>query len=224
MDAGVDAGSEQVAAKPAPPPAAPDAGIVATGQPAPAAPALDWRHDPTVKRHPGSYLGGGLGYVQSRSWFVPQEDEYDDPVDIGPLHGWGAFFRVGDAFLEWLALGFQIDMTSSISGDARSIAAFGLLLDITFYPWKGFGIRPSVGVGFSYATGKADFEIGYGSPLDVSLALLYEFRLSRLFAVAPIAQVYWVTGEDYDGLFLFFGLELIKWFEPKKQADEAPRP
>jgi hypothetical protein len=174
---------------------------------------LHWRKDPATLRHPGSYIGFGGGYTQSRAWFVPQEEEFNDELRLGPFHSWQSIFRVGDAFFEWLAVGFQINLTYGRHGDSQIMGAFGLLLDVTFYPWRGFGIRPSVGLGFSYASGEKDFEFGYGGPGDFSLAITYEFRLTRLFAVAPVAQVYWITGDDYDAFSFCFGIEFIKWFD-----------
>jgi hypothetical protein len=170
----------------------------------------NWRDDPSVRRHPGSYLGGGIGYVQSRAW-LPSNEEHGD-LAFGPLHTWGQYFRVGDAFFEWFAVGFQINVTSTTQ-DGISVGAFSLLLDTTLYPWQGLGIRPSVGLGLGFAQGKKDWEFGGGGPGALSLALFYEIRILRLLVVSPVAQVYWVTGEEFDGLFLLFGIEVTKWFD-----------
>ena len=67
--------------------------------------------------------------------------------------------------------------------------------------------RPSVR---GFAKG---LEHGGGGPGCFSLALTYEFRVARLFAIAPVAQVYGIVGENFDGFFMFFGLEFIKWFQ-----------
>lgn len=173
----------------------------------------NWRDDPCVMRHPGSYLSVGAGYAFAHTWFVPLEDEFDDKLKYGPFHSWQVFFRVGDAFFEWLALGFQVDMTSGKISDKTVTAGMALLLDATFYPIAGLGIRPSVGLGFSYASGEQEFEFGFGGPGTFSLALTYEFRIMRLLVIAPVAQTYWITGDDYDELLVFFGLEFLKWFD-----------
>lgn len=174
---------------------------------------LHWRADPATLRHPGSYIGFGGGWAQHRIWFTPQQEEFDDELEMGPFNAWQSIFRVGDAFFEWLAVGFQINMTYGWHGDNQIMGGFGLLLDVTFYPWRGLGIRPSVGLGFSYASGEKDFEFGFGGPGDFSLAITYEFRLTRLFAVAPVAQTYVITGEDYTAFSFCFGLEFVKWFD-----------
>ncbi|MCP4604900.1 MAG: hypothetical protein GY847_30995 [Proteobacteria bacterium] len=177
-------------------------------------PKLHWRDDPKTLRHPGSYIGFGVGYTNAHSWFKPKEDEFDDKLSIGPFHCWQTMFRVGDAFFEWFALGFQIDMIYGGYGGPESISAFALRLDTTFYPWRGgLGIRPSVGLGFAYASGEEDYKTGYGGPASLSLALIYEIRLTRLLVLAPVAQVYWIAGEDFNGLFFFIGLEFLKWFD-----------
>ncbi|MBW2530637.1 MAG: hypothetical protein JRI55_04110 [Deltaproteobacteria bacterium] len=170
---------------------------------------VHWRDDPTVKRHTGSYIGGAVGYMQSRAWLPETEDH--DKLSFGPLHTWQAAFRVGDAFAEWFALGFQIDITNTVGGPP-TLGAFNLMLDATFYPWEGLGIRPSLGLGLGFAQGKESWEFGGGGPGCFSLALTYEFRVLPLFVIAPVVQVYGIVGEDFDGLFLFFGIELLKWF------------
>jgi len=175
----------------------------------PAAPALPWRHDPEVKRHPGSYLGGALGYAQARAW-IPANDSHGD-LALGPVNAYGLALRVGDAFTEWFALGFQIQIYSGKS-DTAKISAFDLLLDATFYPWRGLGLRPSVGLGFGLGRGDHEWEMGGGGPGCLALGVLYEFRATRLLSIAPVVQVSWIAGEEFDSLFLFVGLELSKWF------------
>ncbi len=212
LDAGLqDAGPETVEyVPPSTPESEADAGEPHDDQ---SEPKLHWRDDPKTLRHPGSYIGLAIGYNNARTWFVPQEDEFDDEVSLGPYNGWQFSFRTGDAFKEWFAIGFQIDMSYGGYGSEGTIGAFGLLLDTTFYPWRGLGIRPSLGLGFSYAQGKEQFEFGFGGPGSLSLALTYEFRVSRLIALAPVVQASWITGEDFNGLFFFFGLEFLKWFD-----------
>ncbi len=185
-------------------------------QPAPAGeqPAKrHWRCDPAVLRHPGSYLGGSVGYLQAHAWVDETEDHAE--LNFGPLHNLQTNFRVGDAFTEWLAVGFQIAMSYSVQGeDAKeTLGAFALFLDVTFYPFEGLGIRPSAGMGLAYAMGEKDFDFGTGGPASVAFALLYEIRLARLLVIAPIAQVYWITNDEFDGVFLFLGLEVLKWFD-----------
>ncbi len=174
---------------------------------------LHWRDDPKNLRHPGSYIGFGAQYSNVHTWFTPQEEEFAEKMSLGPFHSWQAVFRVGDALREWFAIGFQIGMTYGGYGSTETTGGFTLLLDTTFYPWRGLGIRPSVGLGFSYAQGKEDYEFGFGGPGCLSLSITYEFRISRLFAIAPIAQILWITGEDFNGLYLSGGLEFIKWFD-----------
>jgi len=166
--------------------------------------------DEAVKRHPGSYLGGALGYIQSRAW-VPANESHGD-LELGPVHTWGMGFRVGDAFTEWFALGIQLQLSGG-KADTTQISALELLLDVTFYPWGGLGVRPSLGIGFGYAQGEHKWEMGGGGPGCLGLALLYEIRITRLFTIAPIAQVSWIAGEEFDGLFIFAGIEFIKWFK-----------
>ncbi|MCP4199961.1 MAG: hypothetical protein GY762_22685 [Proteobacteria bacterium] len=174
-----------------------------------------WRKDPTVVRRPGSYLGGGLAYSQGHTWYVSQhEDATNSRLHIGPAHLSHVFLRVGDAFAEWFALGFQINIASTIGGEER-VSVFGMLLDTTFYPWRGLGIRPSVGLGFAYVESKTSSTrvYGYGWPANLSLTFTYEIRVTRHFVIAPFAQVYWITGKDFDGLFYCFGLEFLRWFK-----------
>lgn len=167
--------------------------------------------DPKAARHPGSYVGIGTGYAQSRAWVQSNEDHPD--FEVGPLHSWQAVFRVGDAFSEWFSIGFQNVLMQASKGKKESIAVFALFLDSTFYPWRGLGISPAVGLGFSYATGRNEFEFDYGGPLSLSLTLKYEFQITRLLVIAPVAQTYWVRSDKFDGLYIFFGLEFAKWFE-----------
>jgi hypothetical protein len=181
-------------------------------------PEKSWRDDPSVLRHPGSYIGGGGGAVHSYAWLPAQKGTENasfasqhDAITFDPLWGWQAFVRVGDAFMEWLAVGFQVDITSSSQGN-ETIAAFALMLDVSFYPWEGLGIRPSIGLGFGYAQGAQSWEFGGGGPATLSLAVLYEFRMMRLFVIAPVVQAYWITGKEYDAVEIFMGIELIKWF------------
>ena len=93
------------------------------------------------------------------------------------------------------------------------VAAFGLLLDTTFYPWRGLGIRPSVGLGFAYVYSNSSSSEGFGWPADVSLTITYEIRITRNFVIAPFVQTYWITGKDFDGLFYCFGIEFLRWFK-----------
>jgi hypothetical protein len=173
----------------------------------------NWRKDPTVLRRPGSYLGGGLGYSQGHVWYVSQHgDATNEKLYIGPAHCNHLFIRVGDAFREWFALGFQIDIVSTINREER-VSAFGLLLDTTFYPWRGLGIRPSAGLGFAYVEGKSSQQYGYGWPANLSLTFTYEIRITRHFVIAPFAQAYWITGKNFNGLFYCFGIEFLRWFK-----------
>jgi hypothetical protein len=170
----------------------------------------DWRGDPSVQRHPGSYIGGAIGYANVRSW-VEESDEHDD-MFVGPFHTFALSFRVGDAFFEWLALGFQIEIASA-KRRGQQIGMFNLLLDTTFYPWEGLGLRPSFGLGLGFASGKEEWEFGGGGPGCLGMAVLYEVRVTRLFVIAPIVQTFWISGQGYDGLTIFAGLEILKWFE-----------
>ncbi len=175
-----------------------------------------WRLDKSIPRRPGSYLGGGMGYSMVNAWYTVRLKDLVENYDIGPVHGYMSFIRVGDALYEWLAAGFQIDIISAaLSGeDAPGASSFGLYVDVTFYPWRGLGLRPSVGVGFGYAqAGKETYEIGVGGPLTLAFAASYEFRVSKGFTMGPMIQVSWVRGEDFDAVFFNVGLELIKWFK-----------
>jgi hypothetical protein len=178
-----------------------------------------WRRDKSVPRRPGSYLGGGIGYSMVNSWYTVEQKDLKVDYDIGPVHGYMFFLRVGDALFEWLSVGFQIDMIgAALAGvDEPGASAFGLYVDTTFYPWRGLGLRPSVGVGFGYAqAGKETYELGYGGPLTLAFAASYEFRVSRGFTMGPMFQVSWVKGENFDAVFFNVGLEFIKWFKTAK--------
>lgn len=172
--------------------------------------SLHWRDDTEVKRHPGSYIGGSSGYSLAWAWLEANKEHGD--LEFGPMGSWFASLRVGDAFFEWLALGFQVGITNASEGKKR-VGAFNLLLDASLYPVGGLGIRPAVGLGLGFATGNEEWEFGGGGPGCLSLAVLYEFRITQLFVIAPVAQGFWITGQGFDGLFVFLGIELIKWFE-----------
>ena len=174
-----------------------------------------WRKDKTLRRRPGSYLGGGLAYSMANAWYTVKLRDLVEDYDIGPMHGSLMAVRVGDAFFDWLAAGFQIDMlNAALAGaDEPGATCFALYVDVTFYPWRGFGLRPSVGVGFGYAqAGKETYELGFGGPLTLAFTASYEFRVSRFFTMGPFVQVAWVKGEDFDSLFFNVGIELLKWF------------
>jgi hypothetical protein len=185
----------------------------ATDEPSPEATAeaggAGWRSDPSVLRHPGSYIGGAVGYANLRAW-VPENADHDD-LSIGPLNTWMIAFRVGDAFAEWFAVGFRIDISNNTRGE-DTIGLFDLMLDLSFYPWEGLGIRPSVGLGLGFASGKEEWEFGGGGPGAAALAVLYEIRVTRLFVLAPVVQVVWVGGEEFDAFAIFAGIEILKWF------------
>lgn len=181
-----------------------------------APPPIPWRKDPTVKRRPGSYLGGGMAYTLGNAWYHVDLREYEGDYHVGPLHGTGTFIRVGDAFFEWFAVGFHLLLISANNmgqaGD-KAISGFALFLDPTFYPWRGLGLRPSVGLGFSYAqAGRGSHELGFGGPATLAFAVSYEFRISRLFVMGPVAQICWTTGKDFDAAFFSIGLQMLKWF------------
>ena len=171
--------------------------------------ASDTQQTTDTSRRPGSYISAALGYVQARTWLDANDDH--DKLMIGPLHTFGTSFRVGDAFSDWFTLGFQIQIISAKADNAQT-SVFDLVLDATFYPWRGLGLRPSVGIGMGYAKGKNDWEFGGGGPAAMSLATLYEFRITKRLTLAPVAQALWITGGEFNGVFLFFGLELTKWF------------
>ena len=174
-----------------------------------------WRHDPSLRRRPGSYLGGSLGYAMAFSWFTYEQREFKRSYEIGPVHGLAGAIRAGDAFFDWLAVGFQVDITAGTFGEAtkKKTAGFGLYLDTTLYPIKGFGVRPSVGLGFAYSqAGKESYKFAFGGPLSLSVSLTYEARLTRWWTLGPVVQLSWITGDQYDVMYITFGLELLKWF------------
>jgi hypothetical protein len=176
---------------------------------------LHWRKDPSVLRHPGSYLGGGMAYTMAFAWYTYEQRDFSRDYAIGPVHSSSMFLRAGDAFFEWLAVGFQVHIISGTYAGtkAEGTAGFGLLVDTTLYPWKGLGIRPSVGLGFGYAqAGAEEYKFGFGGPACLSLSLTHEFRIARLITLGPVVQVSWIVGQDYDSLYVTFGLELLKWF------------
>lgn len=196
-----------------PEPPAPEAEAAAaedrTREPAEDSENVDWRHDPSVERRPGSYLGGGIDYTQVHVFVEENEDH--DALEFSPLHTWGINFRVGDAFTDWFAIGFQM-LLSTVNKDGIQSSMFSLMLDASFYPWKGLGIRPAAGIGMGFVQGENDWEMGTGGPGCVSLALLYEIRVTRFFSIAPMAQAVWIVSDGYDGVYLFIGLEFTKWF------------
>ncbi|MBN2343593.1 MAG: hypothetical protein JXX29_18545 [Deltaproteobacteria bacterium] len=167
-----------------------------------------------MPRRPASYVGGSLNYAQLRTW-VEETDDHRK-LTFGPLHSVANVFRVGDALHEKFALGFQIQFLNA-KKDHEQVSAFALLLDATFYPWKGLGIRPSAGFGFGFAQGENKWEFGFGGPGTLSFSLLYEFRITRKFTLAPIAQMTWLTGDGYDSLFTLFGIEMLFWLSNKNR-------
>lgn len=181
---------------------------------------VDWRHDSTLRRRPGSYLGGVLGYAMGRAWYTTTQQDLVSHFEIGPLHLMATSVRVGDAFFDWLSVGFQVTLIPAGGSQKRAdqvLRGFGLYLDTTFYPWRGLGLRPSVGLGFSFAQdGTEAFQLGFGGPASLAFTLSYEFRVTRLLTMGPAVQVSWISGEDYDALFLFIGLEILKWFKTAK--------
>jgi hypothetical protein len=176
----------------------------------PAEQDIPWRKDPSVPRHPGSYLGGGLGYVMNTAWLDKNDDHPD--LKYSPLHGYNVYLRVGDAFTEWFSLGFQMGLMGAY-GEAR-LGGFALLLDTAFYPLPGLIVRPNVGLGIVYAQGKRSWELGYGGPAVLSLSLGYELRVTKKFYLCPTASAMWVSRseEGFDCLTFFFGLEMLRWF------------
>ncbi len=185
-------------------------------RPAPPKDRRAWRRDPSVLRHPGSYLGGGMGYLMSFSWFTNEQRDFSTDYEIGPVHGTNMNLRAGDAFFEWLAVGFQVTINNGAidqSADEKT-SGFGLYLDTTLYPWRGFGIRPSVGLGFGYSqAGTESYKLGFGGPLSLSISMSYEARITRLFTIGPMVQLSWIRGDEYDVLYLTIGIEFLKWFQ-----------
>lgn len=187
-----------------------------TAETDPVEPTLHWRNDPSLKRRPGSYIGVAMGYTMGFSQFTYESRDFSQSYELGPIHGSDMVIRVGDAFFDWLAVGFQVNIVQGTMGaaDEPKTAAFGLYLDTTLYPWtKGFGIRPSVGLGFGYTqAGPESYKLGFGGPLSLSVSLTYEGRLTRLITLGPVIQVAWTHGEQYDSTYVIFGIEFMKWF------------
>lgn len=175
------------------------------------------RDNPIATRRPASYIGGSLSYAQLRTWLAETDDHRK--LSFGPLHSVANVFRVGDAFTDKFALGFQIQFFNA-KKEKEQISAFALLLDATFYPWRGLGIRPAAGFGFGFAQGENKWEFGFGGPGTLSLALTYEFQISRKFTLAPIVQGTWMAGDDYDGLFVSIGIEMLFWLSNKNRHDK----
>ncbi len=181
--------------------------------------AIHWRHDPTLRRRPGSYIGGVIGYAMGHAWYTTTQKDLTLDYHIGPSHLQATSVRVGDAFFDWLSVGSQVSfLTMPIlprpEKEDPQMGAFGLYLDTTFYPWRGLGLRPSLGMGFSFAqAGTKSFELGFGGPANLAFSVSYEFRVLRLLTIGPMVQVSWITSEDYDAFFLFIGLEMLKWFQ-----------
>ncbi|MBN2801671.1 MAG: hypothetical protein JXR91_01115 [Deltaproteobacteria bacterium] len=171
---------------------------------------INWRKDPKVKRHPASYLGGSLNYQQLYSWLDENKDH--KKLTFGPLSGFAPTFRVGDAFAEFFTIGFQVQFLIAKTS-ATQISSLAILLDATFYPWRGLGIRPSAGFGFSFTQGKNQWEFGSGGPGTLALALLYEFRISRYITIAPIVHTTYIASDGYKSLALLFGVEMTAWFK-----------
>ncbi|MBN2528631.1 MAG: hypothetical protein JXR76_19735 [Deltaproteobacteria bacterium] len=171
-------------------------------------PSLHWRDDPAVKRRPASYVGGSLNYVQLYTWLEKNDDH--KALKYGPLHSGAGALRVGDAFGDHIALGFQVQFLNS-KAEHVQISAFALLLDLSIYPWKGLGIRPSAGFGFGFAQGENKWEFGFGGPGTLAMSLLYEFRITRKMTIAPVITTTWMTADGYDGLFALAGIEMLFW-------------
>ena len=178
-----------------------------------------WRMDKSFPRRTGSYLGGSSGAALAYAWFTTKQRELKLDYGLGPIPTSFLSIRVGDAFFEWFAVGFQVCLMSGIakSKSDPTTAAFVLNLDTTFYPWRGLGLKPFVGLGFSYGqAGTEIFEIKMGGPTTLGFGISYEFRVSPLFTIGPSIQVAWITGDDYDSLYVIFALEFLKWFETAK--------
>ena len=177
----------------------------------------NWRDDPQIRRRPASYVGGALTYVQVHTWIKANKDH--KKLNYGPLHSGTLLMRVGDAFGDKFAIGFQVQSVNAKTKDVQ-ISAFALLLDLSFYPWKGLGIRPSAGFGFGFAQGHNKWEFGFGGPGTLSFSLLYEFRITRKFTLAPVATTTWLTGDGYDNLFIFAGIEALFWLPNRHRYKE----
>ena len=218
VDGGHDVGEEEQSSVP-----------VATSEKPPAGPVTDdetlgenkklpkgWRRDKSVPRRPGSYLGGSSGVGLGYAWFKTTHRELELDFDLGPMVGSVLAIRVGDAFLEWLTVGFQVNIFSATYSGAEEpkTAAFALLIDTVFYPWRGLGLKPAVGLGFSYGqAGTESFQIAMGGPTTLAFGISYEFRVSRFFTMGPSIQATWTTGDDYNAFYLIFALEFLKWFK-----------
>ncbi|MBN2716237.1 MAG: hypothetical protein JXX14_10310 [Deltaproteobacteria bacterium] len=188
-----------------------------TSTPEDAGNAVDWRNDSTIRRRPASYIGGSLNYVQAHTWLAENDDH--KKLTYGPLHSGTMLMRVGDAFGDKFAIGFQVQTVNIKSPDVQ-LSAFALLLDLSFYPWKGLGIRPSAGFGFGFAQGENKWEFGFGGPGALALSLLYEFRVTRKFTLAPVVTTTWLTGDGYDSIFTFAGIEALFWLPNKHRYDQ----
>jgi hypothetical protein len=178
-----------------------------------------WRLDKSVPRRPGSFMGGSSGVAMAYAWYTTEQQDLELTFDLGPIWASAMSIRVGDAFFEWFTVGFQINFISGGFGgeDDPKTAGFALFLDTAFYPWRGLGLRPSVGLGFSYAqAGTESYQISFGGPATLGFAVSYEFRVTRLFTMGPSIQFTWTTGDEYDCAYLIFALEFIKWFKSAK--------
>jgi hypothetical protein len=178
-----------------------------------------WRLDKNVPRRPGSFIGGSSGAALGYSWFKTVHRDLELEYDLGPMVGSALSIRVGDAFFEWFTVGFQVNIINATFGGVEEpkTAAFALLLDTAFYPWRGLGLKPSVGLGFSYGqAGAESFQIAMGGPATLAFGVCYEFRITPLFTIGPSVQVSWTTGDDYNSLYLLFSLEFLKWFRTAK--------
>jgi hypothetical protein len=169
---------------------------------------------PSTRRRPSSYIGGSVNYLQLHAWLAANDDH--KKLQLGPLHGFAPTFRVGDALTEYFSLGFQVQFLIAKTAN-QQISAFAIMLDASFYPWRGLGIRPSAGFGFSFAQGSNDWEFGFGGPGTLGLALLYEFRISKVMTLAPIVQATLVGSDGYRSLAILFGVEITAWFRKKEK-------
>ena len=175
---------------------------------------VHWRDDPTIRRRPASYIGGAMNYIQVYTWLAENDDHRK--LSYGPLHFVAGTFRVGDAFGDKFAIGFQMQSVNAKNEEVQ-ISAFALLLDLSFYPWKGLGVRPSAGFGFGFAQGENKWEFGFGGPGTLSFSLLYEFRITKKMTLAPVVTTTWLTGEGYDAMFALVGIEMLFWLPNKNR-------